>query len=69
MTSSRIVDVGYEGFGKMIEGDFADRKISAQVDGGRARAEGLACTDLVARTPIGVCDIGLSKVRATSRAS
>ena len=44
-----------EGLGDMFEGDSTDRctgKISAHVDGGRA--EGLACTDPGARTPIGV---------------
>ena len=41
----------------MIEGDFADRKISAHVDGGRA--EGLACADPIARIPIGACRVTL----------
>ena len=39
-------------FGELIDGDFADGKISALVDGGPS--EGLACADPVARTPISV---------------
>ena len=45
-----------EGLGEMFEGDSADtgaRKISASVDG----AEGLACPDPGARTPIGASGI------------
>ena len=44
---------GPEALGEMFEGDFADKcteNISAGVFGGQA--EGLACTDLGARTPI-----------------
>ena len=43
-----------KGFGEMFEGDSADTCtgiISSGVDGGRA--EGLACADPEARTPIG----------------
>jgi hypothetical protein len=43
-----------EGLGEMFEGDFADncvRKFPLM----SSRAEGLACADLAARTPFGVC--------------
>jgi hypothetical protein len=44
-----------EGFWEMFDGDFADMcavKFSLMLMGGKA--EGLACTDQGARTPIGV---------------
>ena len=47
-----------EGLGEMFEGDFADMcgtHFSLMLMGGRA--EGLACADPVARTPIGVSEV------------
>ena len=48
-----ISDMTYEGLGEMFEGDYADTyagKFTLVSMGGRA--EGLACADPVARTPI-----------------
>ena len=52
---SKTSDMTSEGSGEMFEGDSADTcaaKFLLMLMGGRA--EGLACTDPVARTPIGV---------------
>jgi hypothetical protein len=51
---SKLLDMTFEGLGKMFEGDSADmcaRKFPLVSRGGRA--EGLACADPGARTPIG----------------
>ena len=53
-----------EGLGEMFEGDFADmcvRKCLIMSMGGQA--EGLACADLGARTPIGVRGITLLVIK------
>ena len=54
---SETSDMSSEGLGEMFEGDSADvcgRKFSLTSMGGRA--EGLACADPGARTPIGVSE-------------
>ena len=56
--SSEISDMTSEGLGEMFEGDSADTctgKILLVLMGGRA--EGLACADPGARTPIGASGI------------
>jgi hypothetical protein len=62
--------MSFKGLGEMFEGDSADTcagKFPLVSMGGRP--EGLACADPGARTPIGACGIGPSKVRATSGAT
>ena len=52
---SKTLGMTFQGFGEMVEGDSADMcggKFPLMSMGGRA--EGLACTDPGARTPIGV---------------
>ena len=54
-----------EGLGEMFEGDSADmcaRKFPVMSMGGRA--EGFACADPGARTPIGVCGNFVIVIRA-----